>query len=81
MSPELQDMLYKPNLSLFPDAKVVNNRYFWGLECQDGWFDILNIALSLVSARCDIGDCEQVAVTEVKEKFGGLRIYYRGDMI
>ncbi len=78
MSPEREEMLCKPNLSLFPDATVVNNRYFWGFECQDGWFDILNIALSLVSARCDISDCEQVTVTEVKEKFGGLRIYYRG---
>lgn len=78
MSPEREEMLCKPNLSLFPDATIVDGRYFWGFECQDGWYDILNIALSLVSARCDISDCEQVTVNEVKEKFGGLRIYYRG---
>lgn len=79
VSPEREEMLCKPNLNLFPNATIVDGRYFWGFECLDGWYDLLNNALSLVSARCEIApDCEPVTVLEVKEKFGGLRIYYRG---
>lgn len=79
MSPEREEMLCKPNLSLFPNAMIIDGRYFWGFECSDGWFDLLNNGLSLVSAWCDITPaCPQVTVLEVKEKFGGLRIYYEG---
>ncbi|MHC8337784.1 hypothetical protein [Pseudomonas sp. HLT2-19-2] len=79
MSPDYEAMLCKPNLSLFPNARLVNGQYFWGFGCQDGWFDLLNNALSLVYARCEIASgCEQVIVEEVKEKFGVLRICYRG---
>lgn len=78
MSPEREEMLCKPNLSLFPTATIVDGRFFWGFQCQDGWYDLLNNALSLASAWCDITDCKQVTVLEVKEKFGGLRIHYQG---
>jgi hypothetical protein len=79
MNPDLEHLLCKPNLSLFPDAKIVNDHFFWGFECGDGWFDILNHAFALVSARTDISPgCGEVTVVEVKEKFGGLRIYYQG---
>ncbi|WP_160105675.1 hypothetical protein [Pseudomonas izuensis] len=79
MSPNLEHLLCKPNLSLFPNATFINDHFFWGFECGDGWFDILSHAFSLVSARTDSHPgCGEVAVEEVKEKFGGLRIYYRG---
>lgn len=78
MSPEREEMLCKPNLSLFPTATIVDGRFFWGFQCQDGWYDLLNNALSLASAWCDITNCKQVTVLEVKEKFGGLRIHYQG---
>lgn len=79
MSPDLEHLLCKPHLSLFPNAVIVHDHFFWGFECGDGWFDILNHAFSLVSARTDISPgCGEVTVEQVKEKFGGLRIHYRG---
>ncbi|NNA13720.1 hypothetical protein HBN71_21495 [Pseudomonas lundensis] len=63
----------------FSKCRDSERSLFWGFDCGDGWFDILNHAFSLVSGRTDISPgCGEVTVVEVKEKFGGLRIHYRG---
>lgn len=78
MSPQFEHLLCKPNLSLFPNATIVDEHFFWGFECGDGWFDLLHHAFALVSARAEARPECEVTIEEVKEKFGGLRIYYRG---
>ena len=46
-------------------------RLRWGLECDDGWFELIEGTLKAV-ALCSEPD---TAVVQIKEKFGGLRIY------
>lgn len=44
----------------------------WGIECGDGWFDLLReVCLTVQSA-------EDFRFTQVKEKYGGLRLYHQG---
>ena len=44
----------------------------FGIEAPDGWFDIIYNALKKLSKNPDI------KVHQIKEKFGGLRIYVEG---
>jgi hypothetical protein len=55
----------------------------WGFECGDGWFDLLDTAMQAIQrheqhlAHHNV-EFEPVVFEQVKEKFGTLRIYYRG---
>ena len=52
---------------------------FWGFECSDGWFNILNMACRNIQHHLDWKpDIPQVVAQQVKEKFGGLRFYVQG---
>jgi hypothetical protein len=51
-----------------------NNRFYF--ECGDGWFDIIHTTLSLVDKHSILRE-NPVTITQVKEKFGTLRIYCR----
>jgi hypothetical protein len=67
MSPELTQKL----LEKYP--KLFSSKQFWGFECGDGWYDILDhLCGSLVTYT--YGD-EEIYVDQVKEKFGRLRFY------
>jgi hypothetical protein len=44
----------------------------FGFECGDGWFDLVYDCFIRISEA----NCETVIV-QVKEKFGGLRVYCR----
>jgi hypothetical protein len=47
----------------------------WGLDCGDGWFDLIQKACSDVMELCNKYHMSIVA-DQVKEKFGGLRFYF-----
>lgn len=49
----------------------------FGFECNDGWADVIEATLWLVQQRAKVSALD-VKVTQVKEKFGQLRIYHRG---
>jgi hypothetical protein len=67
MSPELEKKL----VDKYP--KLFSSKQFWGFECGDGWYDILDhLCGSLVTYT--YGD-EEIYVDQVKEKFGRLRFY------
>jgi hypothetical protein len=67
MSPELTQKL----LDKYP--KLFSSKQFWGFECGDGWFDLLDyLCGSLLTYT--YGD-EEIYVDQVKEKFGRLRFY------
>ena len=67
MSPELQKEL----IEKYP--KLFSNEQFWGFECGDGWYDLLDyLCGSLITYT--YGD-EEIYVDQVKEKFGRLRFY------
>ena len=48
----------------------------WGLECGEGWRDLIDNLCSRLQFDTDRNDYPQVEATQVKEKFGGLRFYY-----
>ena len=50
----------------------------WGVDCPDEWFDVLYKACELIQVYCDSNKVEQIEFTQVKEKFGHLRMYYKG---
>jgi hypothetical protein len=46
----------------------------FGFECGDGWFDLLDSCLSEIKKK--INNKYNFYITQIKEKFGTLRIYY-----
>jgi hypothetical protein len=48
----------------------------WGMQHQDGWYNILNDTLSQLDYFCRVAGCDVVA-QEIKEKFGELLFYYK----
>ena len=69
MRRELQDVLFEkyPKLLRKEDLK-------WGLQCGDGWYDIIDKLCAVLQHRVDTGDNqEQVVAYRIKEKMGGLR--------
>ena len=67
MSPELQKEL----IEKYP--KLFSSKQFWGFECGDGWFDLLDYLCGALLTYT-YGD-EEIYVDQVKEKFGRLRFY------
>lgn len=46
-----------------------------GIECNDGWFELLKRCIEGVAAIIKKYPLTKVQVFQIKEKFGGLRIY------
>ena len=67
MSPDLTQKL----LDKYP--KLFSNQHFWGFECGDGWYDILDHLCGAITEYTYNSD--EVYVDQVKEKFGKLRFY------
>lgn len=53
--------------------KLFSNKQFWGFECGDGWYDILDHLCGAIKEHTY--DSDEVTVDQVKEKFGRLRFY------
>ena len=56
-------------------VKALEDKYpffrpFWGVECGDGWFGVIDDLCKILSAL-DLGGAK---VEYIKEKFGGLRV-------
>ena len=53
---------------------------FWGFECNDGWFNIINMLLRNIKSHVTWkkDDCPPIIIEQVKEKFGSLRFYHSG---
>jgi hypothetical protein len=58
----------------------------WGIECADGWYNIIETLCQLITRRINYTkskwhegeEAPEVVAQQIKEKFGGLRFYYRG---
>jgi hypothetical protein len=80
MSPEHEDSLVSKYPSLF--AKVFqhpdkNTLMFFGCECGDGWFSIIDNACGLISGYTKQRE-KDFSWFQIKEKFGSLRMYPAG---
>jgi len=80
MKKELDDALCAKYPKIFADRhkSMQETCMCWGFECGDGWYDLIDNLCSLIQNYIDWSKCEQVVAEQVKEKFGGLRFYYRG---
>jgi hypothetical protein len=85
MKTELQRTLFDAFPLIFADRHkpMTQTAMCWGIECGDGWYDLLYDLCWLIQGHIDgqraLGKpVPQVVAIQVKEKFGGLRFYYRG---
>jgi len=71
MTKEKEEMLVKKYPKCFRDyyKSPQVTCLCWGCECGDGWFDILDRLFEKLEKL-------DVALHQVKEKFGGLRVYF-----
>lgn len=76
MHHELDELLCAKYPGIFlPGAKRV--QAIFGFECGDGWYPLINAACALIQGDIQATGNHLVA-SQVKQKFGGLRFYYRG---
>jgi hypothetical protein len=51
----------------------------WGMECEDGWYNLLDKCMEKLQYLCDLcskdGREVQVIAHQIKEKYGTLRFY------
>lgn len=76
MNIELDRVLCRQYPSLLWRRQVSNDDIFH-FECGDGWFDIIHATLGVINKHSNLCD-SPVLVTQIKEKFGLLRIYCSG---
>ena len=82
MSPELEHELVTKYPNIFHDyaGDRENNLMAFGMECGDGWYDIIDNLCHVIQSEVDFVNehysvsfrCEAV---QVKEKYGTLRFY------
>jgi hypothetical protein len=75
MKQELEQILYTRYPHLFAEKDLPMNQtcMCWGIECGDGWFDLIDRTCKRIM-EIDIG--HHVVFTQVKEKYASLRIYF-----
>lgn len=85
MTPEKDEELVKKYPEIFKNRyeSVKYHPIGFGIECADGWFDILDAACAEIQHHCNHvkardGKDIQVVADQVKEKFGELRFYVHG---
>ena len=49
-----------------------------GIECGDGWFSLIDTLYASLPFDVNQNALPQVVARQLKEKFGGLRFYFRG---
>lgn len=77
MKPEMSNKLYKkyPKLFIQKDKSLTETAMCWGLQCDSGWYWLLDQLCFCIQAYVTNNKKAQVEFTTVKEKFGTLRVY------
>lgn len=80
MKKELDEKLVKEFPNLYRDryGKMSETCMCWGFECGDGWYQIIydtSAKLEALILQLPEEEREHYKASQVKEKFGGLRIY------
>jgi hypothetical protein len=80
MKKELEDLLFQRYPRLFEERALSPQELgmYWGFQCGDGWFDLIDRLCRTIQFGIDKGDTPPVRVVQVKEKFGTLRFHIRG---
>lgn len=75
MSPEKAQALYQAFPTIFYGE---GKEFALYPACGDGWYNLLYGALDLVQSWCEQVSIPPIVLTDIKEKYGTLNIYYRG---
>jgi hypothetical protein len=77
MSPEKQQVLFDKYPQLFKqkDWPPSQTCMCFGIECGDGWYWLIDELCAALQYETDKFNAPQVQFSQIKEKFGELRIY------
>jgi hypothetical protein len=85
MREELDKLLCEkyPKMMVNRNLPMTETCMYWGFDCGDGWYNILNQLMGNIQHHIDWKNrngevVPQVTLDQVKEKFGTLRFYYTG---
>ena len=78
MSPELEEQLYTDFPVLFANREIPQSTMVFGCECGDGWHGIIRSACGRISFHEANAGRSDFRFSQVKEKWGTLRLYYSG---
>lgn len=76
MRKDLDEALCKefPTLYIHRHGNTQYTAMCWGFECDDGWYSLIREA-----SRKIVEVCPNAIMTQVKEKYGNLRLYHIGN--
>lgn len=77
MDTHIEEILCSRYPEIFPSLSGQRTLRF-GLECGPGWFELIDATCQLIQEHQQATASDPVVATQVKEKFGALRLYYRG---
>lgn len=83
MKVELQEALYRDFPKLYRQHSLPMNQtcMCWGFECDDGWEPLIrSLSEKLEGINQLLPDEQYIEATQVKEKYGTLRFYTRGNI-
>ncbi len=80
MKPDLEARLVEKFPALFVESTypLTESLMAFGCECGDGWYGIIESACESIAAHCESNEKRDFAFTQIKEKFGTLRMYSTG---
>lgn len=79
MKSELQNKLFEkyPKLFIQKDLSIKQTCMCWGIECGSGWYKLIDMTCNMIYKYLEDKDLDFQFI-QVKEKFGGLCLYYQG---
>ena len=77
MRKELDMDLVRKHREIFRDryGDAHQTSMCWGFDCGDGWYHIIDEACGAIQRHVTQKNLPQVVATQVKEKYGTLRLY------
>lgn len=77
MKKELDEALVKKYPKIFRDryGDMKSTAMYWGFECGDGWYNLIDTLCSNLQFHTDKNGYPQVVTTQIKEKYGRLCFY------
>jgi hypothetical protein len=73
MNEPLQNDFYEKYPSLFSHDNKIS------LECGNGWYALLDgLCFTISQHQSKLDEANRIKLKQIKEKFGGLRVYYDG---